>query len=102
MQRRLDSLANARVCVADPRDVRIDIERRVDWFTRRTGDDYAALVRDERRANVVRMAAERRRQAARGDDRLQQRPNVGNESIPAGNQLVELTARRQILILETR
>src|SRR5262245_49441035 len=48
------------------------------------------------------MTTQRVRQTARGVNRLRERPDVGNEPVASRHQLVQLAARREVLILETR
>ena len=96
----------ARSCcirVSNPRHVRLQIERRVE----RIRHPRAATITPSSSAMsivqmIVRMTAQRSGQARAGRGSAHQRPNVGDETIVPGHQLVELPTCRQILILETR
>ena len=86
--------------IADPGDFGVDVHRRVNRFAIRVSNDHAALFGDERGADVVRMAGKCWRKAACGEHWPHQRPEIGNEAVVAGNQLIELTAGRRVLVLE--
>src|SRR5262245_17211669 len=102
LQRGLDTLAHARIRVSDPRDVRFDVERRVNRTANAVGKNDTQLLSDHCGADVVWMTTQRVGQTARGVNRLREGPDVGDEPVPPCHQLVQLTARREVLILETR
>ena len=81
-----------RVRVADPRHRRRGVERHVERRAARIGDDAARLLEQHRGADVVGVARER----VGVDERAQ----VGDEAVAAGDQLVELPARRDVLVVE--
>ena len=89
-----------RVRVPHPRDVGVDAQWRIERLPVRVGDDHAALLRDQRRADVIRVTASAARQPAAREHRTQQRPQIGDEAVVAGRQLVELPTGRGVLILE--
>ena len=100
LQQRLDLRADVRVGVPRPRDLGLHVQRRIERPTARIGHDHAALFRDERAADVVRMARECRRQPAFGQDGTEKRTKIGDEAIVSCHELVQLTAGRGVLILE--
>src|SRR5687768_14334230 len=100
LEQRLDLSADVRVGVPGPCDFSVDVQRCIESSTAGAGDDDAALLRNQRAADVVGVACQRRWEAARGEQRAQQRSKVGDEAIVSGHQLVELASGRGVLVLE--
>src|SRR5256885_17186904 len=83
--------------VADPADIRCHIKRRVEPCALLVGTQSSERARDQFRAQIVRMTAER---GPTGPLTLEQRSQIGAEAIVTRNKLVKLTAARDVLILE--
>src|SRR6266542_4501520 len=99
-QCRLDLRANLRISVTHPGDVRVDIQRRVQRLAMLVGHEDPKLAGDQLRAEIVWMAADAEREPPAREQRLHQRTQVGDEPIVSGDQLVQLSAGRDVLILE--
>ena len=87
LEQRLDLRADPRVRVTHPRHVGVHGQRRVERLTAGVSHDHAALLGDERAADVVRMARERRRQAsfARARGPISGRRSAMKRSWPAAS-----------------
>src|SRR5436190_24135987 len=100
-QERLDFLSNVTICVAGPRNVRLNVERREQGFSPAVRYDDAHFARDQFCAQIIRMAAYAKREPSPVQQRFHKRPQIGDETVVPGHQLVELSATRQILIFKT-
>src|SRR2546423_2560910 len=101
-QKRLDLAAYVFVRVARPRALARDAGRGAERpARRRVCHDDARLARDQLGAEVVGVTADAEREAARRQHAPHERAQVCDEAVVPGHQLVELTARREVLILET-
>src|ERR1041384_5500211 len=96
-QVRLNLGSDRVVGVADPGDVGRDIERRRKRPAALVRDRHAEFARDQLGAEIVWVTTER---SATHAPTLEQRPQVGDEPIVSREQLVELSAARNVLILE--
>src|SRR5829696_5158387 len=76
--------------VADPRDVALQVERRIQRRAGRSRDRQTELLGDEDRAEVVRMTTQRMRESAIEQQLPQQRTQIGDVPVVADHQLVEL------------
>src|SRR5580658_4863985 len=88
------------VGVADPRDVGVEVERSIETPVRFVGDDHAGFARDQLRTEIVRMAAQAGLKAAFEEDRREERTQIGEKSIVADHEFVELATGRQVLVFE--
>ena len=99
-EQRPDARRERLVRVADPGDRRLDVERGVDGPAVGRRHAYARFLGDERRAHVVGMAGEARRLSPLGEDSIEERAEIGVETVVPGDELVQLPARADVLILE--
>src|SRR6187200_2633965 len=93
----LDERLEGGVRIADPADIRGHVEWRVERQTIFVGHEDAQLPRDQFRAQIVRVTAER---GAARTATLEQRSQIRDEAIVARHQLVELATARDVLVLE--
>ena len=78
----------------------LEVEGSADRGARRVDHDDSRLARDQLGGQVVGMAADAEAQSARAQNRFDQRPEIRVEPVMAGDQLVELATRADVLILE--
>src|SRR5688572_8346676 len=100
LQQRLDLCLDGRIRVTRPRHLGLNVQWRVDRPAIRIGHDHPTLLCNERGADVVRMARERRGIAATAQQWTHQGPQVGNKTIVTGQKFVELPAGGRILIFK--
>src|SRR5690242_11328719 len=86
------------VSIAHPGYVGFGVERRANRLIDGIGDDDAGLFRDELRAEIVRMATVAEGGATRGDQRLDEWTEVGDEAVLAGRKRINLPASAAVLI----
>ncbi len=96
----LDLRPDRLVRVSDPGDVRVHVERRGETTSALIGDDDSELARDELGREVIGVGADAKGDPPRRGERGKDRPQVGDEAIVAGRELVELPAARDVLVLE--
>ena len=101
LQGGLHDRADLLVGVAHPGHVRGDIQGWVQGRPVGLGDEHTELFGDERRADVVGVRAESPGPVTAVFHRGHQGPEVGEESVVAGHELVELPASADVLVLET-
>src|SRR6185295_112817 len=93
----LDECLEGGVRIADPAYIRGHVEWRAERHALLVGYQNAVLTRDQLRAEIVRVAAER---GPTGTMTFEERSEISDEAIVARHQLVELAAARDVLVLE--
>src|SRR5262249_4279095 len=99
-QQRFDLTSDVLVCIAHPCYVGFEIQWCPKRLTQRVGYNHAHFSGDQLGTQVVWMAAYSMSEASLIEDRLHERSQVCSETIVTGNQFVELSAARQVLIFE--
>src|SRR6185295_18605994 len=93
----LDECLEGGVRIADPAYIRGHVEWRAERHALLVGHQNAELTRNQLRAEIVRVAAERGPAAT---TTFEERSQISDETIVARHQLVELAAARDVLVLE--
>ena len=95
-------LVQGGICVAEPCDIVVNVQRRTERPAIQIGDDDACLAGNELSADVVGMGRQTRR-VAREVVRLHQSgADIAIEAVMAGHDSVQLAAARDVLVVEHR